>query len=129
MAPRKQQCATQAPSNLDANRFHNTKFEWFFLQMSECSFIQECGFYPAMYACDEIWNLDFDMEGIINYLTEGHGKWTRQTNFEVPLKFNRAIMSPMAKIWMKFICSRLMPTHNASNVIAYRAIMLYSFME
>lgn len=67
---------------------------------------------------------DFDMEGIIDYLMEGHGEWTHQANSELPLKFNTAIMFSMAKMWMQLICTRLVPTHNA-----YRAVMLYFILH
>lgn len=57
MAPRKQQHSAQALSNPDANCFHNTKVERFFLQMSEHSFIQKRGFDPTMFTSNEIWDL------------------------------------------------------------------------
>ncbi|MBA0638103.1 hypothetical protein Godav_024489 [Gossypium davidsonii] len=40
-------------------------------------------FDPTMSACDDIWDLDFHMEGIIDYLTKKHGEWTRQDNSEM----------------------------------------------
>lgn len=69
----------------------------------------------------------FYMEGIINYLTKRRHKWTLHANTEVPLKFNTAIMFPMAMMWMQFICTRFAPTKNASGVTTYWAVMLYSF--
>ncbi|KAH1046389.1 hypothetical protein J1N35_037173 [Gossypium stocksii] len=58
MAPRKQQCITQAQSNIDFNHFYNLKVERFFLKLSGCSFIQERGFDATMSACDDIWDLN-----------------------------------------------------------------------
>lgn len=60
---------------------------------------------------------------------EGRSEWTRQANSKVPLKFNTTIMFPMAKIWMQFICTCLAPTHNISNVTAYREFMLYFILQ
>ncbi|MBA0554198.1 hypothetical protein Golob_013317 [Gossypium lobatum] len=68
------------------------------------------------------------MEGIIDYLTERRGKWTQLANSEVPLKFNMAIMSSIAKMWMQFIFTHQALTHNASNVTTYQAVMLYSIL-
>ncbi|PPR94452.1 hypothetical protein GOBAR_AA26217 [Gossypium barbadense] len=63
---------------------------------------------------------DFDMEGIIVYLTVRHGEWTHQVDFEVPLKLNTTIMFRMTNMWMQFIFTRLAPTYNAFFITAYQ---------
>ncbi|MBA0749654.1 hypothetical protein Gogos_003554 [Gossypium gossypioides] len=45
--------------------------------MGGCSFIQERGFDPTMFACDDIWDL-----GKIDNLGKGRGEWTRHANAE-----------------------------------------------
>ncbi|KAK5812461.1 hypothetical protein PVK06_027891 [Gossypium arboreum] len=69
------------------------------------------------------------MEGIIDYLTERRGKWTRLANSEVPSKFNPAIMFLMANMWIQFIFTHLALTHNAFDVTAYQVVMLYSILQ
>ncbi|MBA0575705.1 hypothetical protein Golob_027795 [Gossypium lobatum] len=68
------------------------------------------------------------MEGIIDFFTDRHGKWTQLANSKVPLKFNTTIMFLMENMWMQFIFTHQAPTHNASNVTAYQAVMLYSIL-
>ncbi|MBA0829556.1 hypothetical protein Goarm_014154, partial [Gossypium armourianum] len=95
-----------------------------------------CRFYDTLfYVNDYPEGLDLltfkyiGMNWIINFLRQGHSEWTRQANNDVPLKFNHAIMYPTAKMWMQFISTRLFPTQNASNVTAFRAIMLYFILQ
>ncbi|PPR90104.1 hypothetical protein GOBAR_AA30581 [Gossypium barbadense] len=96
MAPRNQPRSprsTQALSNPNENRFHNTRVKRLFLQMSGQSFTQECGFNPTVSACDEIWELeesqvarrDHHSHGCVGQrgvdcTSEGRSEWTRQAN-------------------------------------------------
>lgn len=69
------------------------------------------------------------MDGIIDYLVERRGKWTRKANTQVLLKFSTTIMFPMAKMWVQFVYTRLAPIHNASNITTYRTVMHYSILQ
>ncbi|MBA0794204.1 hypothetical protein Gohar_018554 [Gossypium harknessii] len=50
---------------------------------------------------------NIDMEEILRYLIKRKEMWTYQTGKEIPKTFNQELMTPKAKIWMKFVCSRI----------------------
>ncbi|MBA0790753.1 hypothetical protein Gohar_015380 [Gossypium harknessii] len=150
MASRKEQHTTEAPINFNVNRFINLEVERLYLQMSDRSFIQEHGFDPTMSAYNKIWDLvrhnccnnfcttpiELAIDAIVyefyanlkdqkNHRQQGSWRVDSQYQHRGALKFETAIMFPMAKIWMQSICTRLAPTHNASYVTAYRVVMFY----
>lgn len=59
------------------------------------------------------------MDTILHYLMQGHGEWTRQFGSNVPIKFNQAIMFSMAKMWVQFIYTPILPTQNVSYITAF----------
>lgn len=63
------------------------------------------------------------MDNIFEYRIKGRGVWKHQPSTNVPLLFNQAIMFPIAKMWMQFICTQISPALNAFNV---NAIHMYS---
>ncbi|MBA0674811.1 hypothetical protein Goari_016386 [Gossypium aridum] len=131
MASRKQQHTTEALINFNVNRFIILEVERLYLQISDRSFIQEHGFDPTMSAYNKIWDLvlhyycnnfcatpiELAIDAIVYefYATLKDQKNRRQQG---ALKFNTTIIFPMAKMWMQSICTRLAPTHNASDVTA-----------
>ncbi|MBA0828068.1 hypothetical protein Goarm_012792 [Gossypium armourianum] len=72
---------------------------------------------------------DIDMDSIIKYLTENRGEWKYRSDIGLPTNFNQAIMFPIAKMWMQFICTSITPTLNVSNVNTFRAILLYEILQ
>ncbi|MBA0686788.1 hypothetical protein Goari_014369, partial [Gossypium aridum] len=46
---------------------------------------------------------------ILSFLTEGKEMWLYQTGIAIPEMFNQELVTPKAKMWMKFICSRIWP--------------------
>ncbi|TYJ21754.1 hypothetical protein E1A91_A08G083800v1 [Gossypium mustelinum] len=71
-----------------------------------------------------------DMDAILRYLTQGCGELTRQVGTNIHVKFTQAIMFPMAKMWMQFICTCISRTQNISHVTTFRAVLLHSiFIE
>lgn len=71
---------------------------------------------------------DIDMDAIVDYLTKERGIWKCQPNMNFPLSFNQAIMFPISKMWMQFLCTRITPTLNVSDVNAFWVILLYSIL-
>lgn len=59
---------------------------------------------------------NIDMEDVIKYLIQSRGTWTYRSDTEMPIKFNQAIMLPVAKIWVQFIGTKFTPASNVSNV-------------
>ncbi|MBA0552065.1 hypothetical protein Golob_022907 [Gossypium lobatum] len=78
-------------------------------------------FYDAtLYEIEFLENTDLtfevmDMESIIKYLTENRGEWNLLQDTGLPTNFNQAIMFPIAKMWMPFICTKITPTLNVSS--------------
>ncbi|KAK5811922.1 hypothetical protein PVK06_027309 [Gossypium arboreum] len=50
---------------------------------------------------------NIDTEEILRFLKEGKEMWTYQTGTTIPETFNQALLTPKAKMWMKFVCSRI----------------------
>ncbi|MBA0876833.1 hypothetical protein Goshw_012885, partial [Gossypium schwendimanii] len=82
-----------------------------------------CRFYDSpFYMSDFLENTDLtlykdiNMDNIVNYLTKGRGEWKRQPSTNLPLLFNQAIMFPIAKMWMPFLCTRISLALNVSTV-------------
>ncbi|MBA0638693.1 hypothetical protein Godav_024830 [Gossypium davidsonii] len=46
-----------------------------------------------------------------------------------PNLFNQAIMFPEAKIWIEFVCTRIVPTLNVYNVNTFQAVLLYAILQ
>ncbi|MBA0803159.1 hypothetical protein Gohar_013403 [Gossypium harknessii] len=49
---------------------------------------------------------------ILRFLTEGKEMWTYRTGTTIPKTFDQELMTTKAKIWMKYICSRIWPITN-----------------
>ncbi|MBA0837935.1 hypothetical protein Goarm_010045, partial [Gossypium armourianum] len=52
---------------------------------------------------------NIDIEEILRFLTEGKEMWTYRMGTVIPETFNQELMTPKAKMWMKFVCSRIWP--------------------
>ncbi|MBA0722854.1 hypothetical protein Golax_003495 [Gossypium laxum] len=50
---------------------------------------------------------NIDTNEVLIFLTTGKAMWTYQTGTAIPETFNQDLMTPKAKIWMKFVCSRI----------------------
>ncbi|MBA0786484.1 hypothetical protein Gotri_025459 [Gossypium trilobum] len=72
---------------------------------------------------------DIDMDNIINFVTEGRGEWKYRAGTNILVSFPQAIMFPEAKMWIQFVCTRIVPTLNVSNVNAFRAFLLYAIFH
>ncbi|MBA0855845.1 hypothetical protein Goshw_019979, partial [Gossypium schwendimanii] len=90
-----------------------------------------CKFYNvSYYEAGFLDNIDLDnfkdinMDNIVNYLTKGRGERNHRSDTEFPSKFNQEIMFPTAKMWMQFLCTKITPAMNISNVNTFRAIFV-----
>ncbi|MBA0824961.1 hypothetical protein Goarm_021592 [Gossypium armourianum] len=72
---------------------------------------------------------DIDMDNIINFFTEGMGEWKYRSSTNVLVSFHQAIMFPEAKIWIQFMCTKIVPTLNFSNINTFRAVLLYTILQ
>ncbi|MBA0717480.1 hypothetical protein Golax_005294 [Gossypium laxum] len=95
-----------------------------------------CKYYDAPYYdsyflenIDLIGFQDIDTNSIAKYLTEYLGERNLRLDTGLPTNFNKAIMFPIAKMWMQFICSRITPVLNVSNVDTFRTIFIWHFTE
>ncbi|MBA0746663.1 hypothetical protein Gogos_009162, partial [Gossypium gossypioides] len=52
---------------------------------------------------------NIDTKEILRFLTEGNEMWTYRMGTVIPETFNQELMTPKAKMWMKFVCSRIWP--------------------
>ncbi|MBA0777667.1 hypothetical protein Gotri_005662 [Gossypium trilobum] len=50
---------------------------------------------------------NIDTNEVLIFLTTGKEMWTYQTGTAILETFNQELMTPKAKIWMKFVCSRI----------------------
>ncbi|MBA0715810.1 hypothetical protein Golax_014691, partial [Gossypium laxum] len=60
---------------------------------------------------------------ILSFLTEGKDMWLYQTGIGIPEMFNQELMTPKAKMWMKFICSRIWPIIEMSEISPIQVII------
>ncbi|MFQ6625978.1 hypothetical protein Gotur_005597 [Gossypium turneri] len=88
-------------------------------------------FYDApYYYCDYLYKTSLkefknvDMEEIFRFLTEGKEVWTYQPGTTIPKMFNQALMTPKAKLWMKFVCPRIWPTYDLVDISLIQAILV-----
>lgn len=95
-----------------------------------------CEFYNIpYYEEDYVENINFnmlgnvDMEDVIKFLTQGRSTWNYRPNIGLPSKFNQAIIFPIVKIWMQFLCTRISPALNVSNVNAFQVVLLYGTLQ
>ncbi|MBA0865438.1 hypothetical protein Goshw_012172 [Gossypium schwendimanii] len=84
--------------------------------------------YGIWYLCRGRKCEDIDMDSIINFLTEGRGEWKYRASTNIPVSFHQAIMFPKAKMWIQFVCTRIVPALNVSNVNTFREILLYAIL-
>ncbi|MBA0762948.1 hypothetical protein Gotri_012490 [Gossypium trilobum] len=104
-----------------------TEREW----TNFCLPLEEPTFYDAPYyyydylyktSLKEFKNVD--MEEIFRFVTEGKEVWTYQPGTTIPKMFNQALMTPKAKIWMKFVCPRIWPTYDLVDISLIQAILV-----
>ncbi|MBA0879820.1 hypothetical protein Goshw_011357 [Gossypium schwendimanii] len=84
-----------------------------------------CGIW---YLCKGRKYEDINMDSIINFLAEGRGEWKYHAGTNVPICFHQAIMFLEAKMWIQFLCTRIVPTLNVSNVNSFRVVLLYAIL-
>ncbi|MBA0749282.1 hypothetical protein Gogos_003229 [Gossypium gossypioides] len=89
------------------------KVRWVNVLVTEMSIFQ---IYDAPYYYhDYLYKIDFkefrnvDTEEVLRFLTIGKETWAYQTGIVIPEMFNQELMTPKAKMWMKFVCSRIWP--------------------
>ncbi|MBA0585656.1 hypothetical protein Gorai_016424 [Gossypium raimondii] len=122
----------------ETKRPHSVRWESVTVWGKDVSFTPKaiCEFYDAPYYetdfLESTYLLNFDdmdMDSIIKYLTENRGEWKYRSDISLPTNFNQAIMFPIVKMWMQFICTSIIPTLNVSNVNTFRAILLYGVLQ
>ncbi|MBA0823474.1 hypothetical protein Goarm_020204, partial [Gossypium armourianum] len=65
-------------------------------------------YYVPYYYRDCLYKVDLkqfgniDTEEILRILTEGKEMWIYRTGIVIPKTFNQELMTPIAKMWMKF---------------------------
>ncbi|KAL1078387.1 hypothetical protein V6Z11_D10G156900 [Gossypium hirsutum] len=72
---------------------------------------------------------DIDMDNIINFLTKGRGEWKYHASTNISVSFHQAIMFPEAKMWIQFVCTRIVLTLNVSNVNVFRVVLVYAIFQ
>ncbi|MBA0798047.1 hypothetical protein Gohar_008684 [Gossypium harknessii] len=122
----------------ETRRPHSVRWEMVTVWGKDVSFTPKaiCEFYDAPYYetnfLESTYLINFDdtdMDSIIKYLTENRGEWKYRSDIGLPTNFNQAIMFPIAKMWMQFICTSITPTLNVSNVNTFQAILLYEILQ
>ncbi|MBA0678097.1 hypothetical protein Goari_019459 [Gossypium aridum] len=86
-------------------------------------------YYDYLYKTNVKEFRNIDMEEILRFLIEGKEMWTYQTGKEIPKTFNQELMTPKAKIWMKFVCSRIWPTIEMAKISSIQAIITYGILQ
>ncbi|MBA0860761.1 hypothetical protein Goshw_020986, partial [Gossypium schwendimanii] len=72
---------------------------------------------------------DIDMDSIINFLTGERGEWKYHAGTNITISFHQAIMFPEAKMWIKFVCTRIVPALNVSKVNTFITVLLYAILQ
>ncbi|MBA0725194.1 hypothetical protein Golax_021799 [Gossypium laxum] len=63
---------------------------------------------------------NIDTEERLRFLMEGKGMWTYRMGTTIPEMFSQELMTPKAKMWMKFICSRIWLMIELSEIIQFK---------
>ncbi|MBA0721684.1 hypothetical protein Golax_009198, partial [Gossypium laxum] len=66
---------------------------------------------------------NIDTEEILRFLTEGKEMWTYRIGIVIPETFNQELMTPKAKMWMKFVCLRIWHITKMSKISLIQAII------
>ncbi|MBA0755126.1 hypothetical protein Gogos_005607 [Gossypium gossypioides] len=95
-----------------------------------------CHFYDASYYYhDYLYKVDMkefkniDMEEILRFLTKGKERWTYRMGTTISDTFNQELMTRKAKMWMKFVCSRIWPTIEMTKIGPIQAIITYGILQ
>ncbi|MBA0624804.1 hypothetical protein Godav_010092 [Gossypium davidsonii] len=72
---------------------------------------------------------NIDIEEILRFLTEGKEMWTYRMGTIIPEIFNQELITPKAKMWMKFVCSRIWPITKMSKISPIQAIITYGILQ
>ncbi|MFQ6640860.1 hypothetical protein Gotur_015704, partial [Gossypium turneri] len=72
---------------------------------------------------------NIDIEEILRFLTEGKEMWTYRMGTVILDTFNQELMTPKAKMWMKFVCSRIWPITKMSKISPIQAIITYGILQ
>ncbi|MFQ6643105.1 hypothetical protein Gotur_018616, partial [Gossypium turneri] len=70
-----------------------------------------------------------DTEEILRFLTEGKEMWTYWMGIVIPETFNQVLMTPKAKMWMKFVPLRIWLTIEMSKISSIQAIITYGILQ
>ncbi|MBA0736585.1 hypothetical protein Gogos_010121, partial [Gossypium gossypioides] len=66
------------------------------------------------------------MEEILRFSIEGKEILTYGIGTEIPETFNQELMTPRVKLWMEFVCQRIWPIVDLSNINPVQAILVYA---
>ncbi|MBA0874172.1 hypothetical protein Goshw_012910 [Gossypium schwendimanii] len=93
--------------------------------------IYDFPYYYHDYLCKTDLNefRNIDTEEILRFLTEGKEMWIYRIGTTIPETFNQELMTPKAKMWMKFVCSRIYPTTEISEISLTQAIVTYRILK
>ncbi|MBA0866896.1 hypothetical protein Goshw_025429, partial [Gossypium schwendimanii] len=72
---------------------------------------------------------NIDTEEILRFLTEGKEMWTYRIGIVIPETFNQELMTPKAKMWMKFVCLRIWHITKMSKISLIQAIITYGILQ
>ncbi|MFQ6622030.1 hypothetical protein Gotur_002604 [Gossypium turneri] len=72
---------------------------------------------------------NIDTEEILRILTEGKEMWIYRTGTVIPETFNQELMTPIAKMWMKFVCSRIWLIIEMFDISQIQAIITYGILQ
>lgn len=72
---------------------------------------------------------NINIDEVLQFLTAGKELWTYRASTTIPETFNQELIMPKAKIWMKFVCSRICSTTYTSKICPIHAILMYGILK
>ncbi|MBA0625030.1 hypothetical protein Godav_010283, partial [Gossypium davidsonii] len=95
-----------------------------------------CQIYDVpYYYCDYLYKTGLkkfstiDTDEILRFLMEGKEMWTYRTGTAILETFNQELMTPKAKMWMKFVYLRIWPIREMSEISPIQAIITYRILQ
>ncbi|KAK5825395.1 hypothetical protein PVK06_020225 [Gossypium arboreum] len=72
---------------------------------------------------------NIDKEEILRFLMEGKEMWTYRVGIVIPETFNQELMTPKAKMWVKFVYLRIWPIIELLEISPIQAIITYEILQ
>ncbi|TYH30787.1 hypothetical protein ES288_A01G122000v1 [Gossypium darwinii] len=70
-----------------------------------------------------------NMGDVINILTDGKGKWKCHLGIDFPISFSHEKLTLKARMWLKFINTRICPASDMSNINTFQETLLYAILN